>query len=104
MESLFGGVLYACDKSVGMCAESATSEALRGKRYVGVYFSAHWCGPCKAFTPKLVEWYAANSADIEIVFASSDRNQAAFDSYFAEMPWQVYSICSLPDNAYGPAG
>merc|ERR1712167_456746 len=29
-------------------------EALEGAELVGVYFSAHWCGPCRGFTPKLV--------------------------------------------------
>merc|ERR1719158_306224 len=56
---------------------------------VGIYFSAHWCPPCRGFTPKLAESYKKMKAagkKFEIVFASSDRDQAAFDEYFAEMP------------------
>mmetsp|Transcript_43289 Transcript_43289/g.101879 ORF Transcript_43289/g.101879 Transcript_43289/m.101879 type:complete len:143 (-) Transcript_43289:44-472(-) len=59
---------------------------------VGLYFSAHWCGPCKMFTPKLVEIYdklKAAGKKFEIVFCSSDRNQKAFDEYFATMPWKA---------------
>ena len=28
---------------------------LAQKKIYGLYFSAHWCGPCRKFTPKLVE-------------------------------------------------
>ena len=34
-----------------------TLETLQSKDVVGLYFSAHWCGPCRAFTPKLVQLY-----------------------------------------------
>merc|ERR1712005_34799 len=57
---------------------------------VGIYFSAHWCPPCRGFTPKLAEIYndmKAAGKKFEIVFASSDRDQTAFDEYYAEMPW-----------------
>ncbi len=31
------------------------------KAYVMLYFSAHWCPPCKRFTPVLSEWYIART-------------------------------------------
>jgi nucleoredoxin len=65
-----------------------TSEVLGGK-YVGIYFSAHWCPPCRGFTPQLAKAYTEHlkAKDLEIVFVSSDRDEGAFDEYFAEMPW-----------------
>ena len=70
-------------------AGSVSADALSGKT-VGIYFSAHWCPPCRGFTPKLAEAYQklkANGKELEIVFVSSDRDQHSFDEYFAEMPW-----------------
>jgi len=67
-----------------------TMESLKGK-HIGLYFSAHWCPPCRGFTPLLVETYNAIKArapdDFEVIFVSSDRDEAAFDEYFGEMPW-----------------
>jgi len=66
-----------------------TAEALKGKA-VGLYFSAHWCPPCRGFTPKLAQMYKALKASgkqFEIVFVSSDRDKGAFSSYFKEQPW-----------------
>lgn len=43
-----------------------------------LYFSAHWCPPCRAFLPKLIEAYDKIKADddaLEVVFISSDRDQ-----------------------------
>lgn len=67
------------------------TNAVLGGKVVGIYFSAHWCGPCRQFTPMLMEFYKEFSAakNFEIVFASSDRDQAAFDSYFSDMPWSA---------------
>jgi len=57
---------------------------------IGIYFSAHWCPPCRGFTPKLAEFYNDGLKDkMEIFFVSSDRDQESFDEYFAEMPWQA---------------
>lgn len=55
-----------------------------------IYFSAHWCPPCRAFLPKLIEAYhkiKSKDKAFEIVFISSDKDQASFDKFFAGMPW-----------------
>merc|ERR1711975_18303 len=67
-----------------------TADALADADAVGIYFSAHWCPPCRGFTPKLAEIYndmKAAGKKFEIIFASSDRDTAAFDEYFKEQPW-----------------
>lgn len=57
---------------------------------VCIYFSAHWCPPCRGFTPVLTEaykgWKAAGKS-VEVVFVSSDQGPSEFSSYWGEMPW-----------------
>jgi len=68
----------------------STAEALKGKEAVALYFSAHWCPPCRGFTPKLAEAYSglvATGKSFEIVFISSDNDEKAFEDYFGEQPW-----------------
>ncbi|XP_030847161.1 nucleoredoxin [Strongylocentrotus purpuratus] len=83
---LFGETLHGAGG-----AEVATSTLAGSGRYVGLYFSAHWCPPCRSFTPKLAEFYKAfakkNESKLEIVFVSSDRDQGEFDGYFKDMTW-----------------
>jgi len=70
--------------------EVNTSDALAGRQAVAIYFSAHWCPPCRGFTPKLAEWYSAGLKDkLEIVFVSSDKDESAFKDYFSAMPWKA---------------
>eukprot|EP00002_Diphylleia_rotans_P022020 TRINITY_DN4306_c0_g1_i1.p1 TRINITY_DN4306_c0_g1~~TRINITY_DN4306_c0_g1_i1.p1 ORF type:complete len:179 (-),score=30.68 TRINITY_DN4306_c0_g1_i1:133-669(-) len=68
--------------------EISTDETLNGK-FVGIYFSAHWCPPCRAFTPQLAQFFQKNrkALDLEIVFVSSDRDERAWSEYFGTMPW-----------------
>jgi nucleoredoxin len=63
-------------------------STLNGK-IVGVYFSAHWCPPCRAFSPSLVAFRDKNADDFEVVFVSSDKNPEAQMEYMKEvnMSW-----------------
>ncbi|KAL4087518.1 hypothetical protein PRIC1_013408 [Phytophthora ramorum] len=68
-----------------------TSQALAGKKVIGLYFSGHYCPPCRKFTPLLDVVYSdikeAGHQDFEIVFVSSDKEEAKFTEYYEEMPW-----------------
>ena len=64
-------------------------EELKDIKVVAVYFSAHWCPPCRKFTPILASVYEdlADDLPFEIVFASSDSTKEEFEDYYKEMPW-----------------
>jgi len=65
------------------------ADALGGKEFVLVYVSAHWCPPCRQFTPMLENWYKTVRNQVEIVFLSCDHDENGFRSYFATHPWMA---------------
>ena len=74
------------------------------KKYVALYYSAHWCGPCRKFTPQLVEYYnrvAAAHPEFEIIFVSSDRSRFGWETYIREtkMPWLAVDYDQLAELA-----
>ncbi|KAL3876104.1 hypothetical protein ACJMK2_033982 [Sinanodonta woodiana] len=84
-------------KVQGHDGEVAVESFCGEGKYVGLYFSAHWCPPCRGFTPVLAEFYKNIKASkkagmLEIVFISSDRDQESFNDYYAEMPWKALSF------------
>ena len=62
------------------------------KKYplIGIYFSAHWCPPCRGFTPILSKFYNVvnkKNKEIEIIFISFDREEKGYKEYYDSMPW-----------------
>jgi nucleoredoxin len=75
-------------------------EPLEKKKLIALYFSAHWCGPCRKFTPQLVAYYnrvAPQHPEFELILVSLDRNQFGFETYFREtnMPWPAIDYQKL---------
>jgi nucleoredoxin len=75
-------------------------EALEKKKLIALYFSAHWCAPCRKFTPELVDYYnrvATQHPEFEIVFVSFDKSQFAMETYMREanMPWPAIDFPKL---------
>ncbi|MFZ3375359.1 MAG: thioredoxin-like domain-containing protein, partial [Chthoniobacterales bacterium] len=75
-------------------------EALEKKKLIAFYFSAHWCAPCRKFTPELVDYYnrvATQHPEFEIVFVSFDKSQFAMETYMREanMPWPAIDFPKL---------
>ena len=65
-----------------------SSNKLAGK-FVGLYFSASWCGPCRSFTPKLVKFRDQHIESFEVVLVGSDGSDKAQANYMKKynMPW-----------------
>merc|ERR1712227_847361 len=78
MDSLKGAKLVKAD---GSSVEA--DSALEGKDLILFYFSAHWCPPCRQFTPMLKDFYDEVD-NVEIVFVSSDRSNDDMLSYMKE--------------------
>ncbi len=70
---------------------TVSSEELRDK-VVAIYFSAAWCGPCRRFTPVLVDFHRDLQRDghpFEVLLVSSDHSERDMQRYMRDtrMPW-----------------
>ncbi|KAJ6839340.1 putative nucleoredoxin 1 [Iris pallida] len=109
------------DYVIGKGGAKVQISELVGKNVL-LYFSAQWCPPCRAFLPKLIDAYhqiKSRDANFEVIFISSDRDQASFDDFFSTMPWlalpfgddrkgslsRTFKISGIPSLvAIGPTG
>ena len=92
LEELFPGpILDANGKEV-------SKDVLAGKT-VGIYFSAHWCPPCRSFTPNLVKFRDKNKKNFEVVFVSSDRSPDAQMDYMKETGMKWFTLPHRSDAA-----
>jgi len=104
--AMLGNELVRADGSKVKTAE------LAGVPNVLIYFSASWCGPCKAFTPDLVAFFNkhADSRKVMVVFVSRDRSPADMMAYMKDdkMPWVGVPFANIQKTGilkkYGGSG
>jgi len=68
-------------------------EVLAGKDTILIYFSGHWCPPCRRFTPILKKFYDESvEKGIEVIFVSSDRSSEDMLNYMKESHGDWYAF------------
>ena len=77
---------------------------LERKKLFLIYFSAHWCGPCRLFTPSLVNYYndaMAKHPEFDVIFVSRDKSPFGMETYMREtnMPWPAIDYQKIPGKA-----
>lgn len=88
------------------------TEQLGDIPHVLLYFSASWCGPCKKFTPDLVDFFNEVSASkkVMVVLVGSDHSEMDQMNYMKEhkMPWVAVPFARIQPSGivkkYGGAG
>ncbi|KAH7511069.1 hypothetical protein FEM48_ZijujUnG0052200 [Ziziphus jujuba var. spinosa] len=87
LESLL--VLGDLNFVIGKDGAKVPVSELVGKNII-LHHSTHGCRSCRGFLPKLIKTYhdiKAKDHSFEVIFISSDRNQASFDEFFSSVPW-----------------
>merc|ERR1712222_81036 len=82
MEALIGNTFKTENGTISLEQLQASCDV------IAIYFSAHWCPPCRGFTPVFAEKYKkllAAGKKFECIFASSDRDVSSFTEYYNEM-------------------
>lgn len=90
--AVFGDTLVTADGK-----KVPTATALAQAKKICVYSSAHWCPPCRRFSPMLVQLYEQLRGDgLEVVFLSGDKSEPEMIEYMKEvgMKWHAFPFQS----------
>lgn len=84
LERVLGTTLLRGEETV------QTEATLGGSEMVLLYFSAHWCHPCRVFTRELLLFYNSvntSASLVEVIYVSCDQDLSTFQEYYSSMPW-----------------
>jgi nucleoredoxin len=89
--------------SKGKKLEKFDETPLANAKYYAIYYSAGWCGPCRAFTPDLVKWYKRHKSKnphFDLIFVSADRSEEDMAKYMKDddMPWPALAYDKKGSN------
>ena len=76
-------VIHAAFRNETVLDKNGAQQYLSKYDTVLLYFSAHWCPPCREFTPLLKSFYEKlPPGSAKIVFVSWDKSDQDFLSYY----------------------
>ena len=97
LQKLLGDKFVTSDGKTPTDVETIAKDA----DLIGIYWSAHWCGPCRGFTPKLVtfvEMLEEEGVNFPVIFASGDKSKEEFAKYFASFAGPQWSAFPALDK------
>jgi nucleoredoxin len=79
---------------------------LEKAKFIAIYYSAKWCGPCRAFSPELVKFYnevKPQHPEFELIFVSRDNSEQEMRQYMSEdaMPWPSVRFAETKNKVAG---
>lgn len=91
------------DVMVDSDGKPVTRDDIDGQTIFALYYGASWCGPCRAFSPGLVEYVNAISKDnpkVTFVLVSNDEKDADMLKYMKEekMPFAAVPMKAMQDS------
>ena len=78
-------------------------STLKDVKYWAFYYSASWCPPCRAFTPRLVDFYnnfKKSHPNFELIFVNYDQTEDDMLAYMKtdEMTWPAVRFSDIDDQ------
>jgi hypothetical protein len=61
-------------------------QVRRSSPLIGLYFTSWRCGPCRTFTPALVQ-ITRNNPGLQVIVVSRDRTEEDYKSLRSKTPW-----------------
>jgi thiol-disulfide isomerase/thioredoxin len=74
-------------------------DTISKSKVILLYFAGDWIPPCRVFTQKLIDFYFKKNVgstvkkEVEVIYASADRDAVSFKTYFESMPWAAIPYC-----------
>ena len=97
LQNLLGNKFLASDGTTHTNIDSIVGDS----ELIGIYWSAHWCVPCRQFTPKLVtfiEMLGEENINFPVIFASGDKDKSSFAKYFGSFAGPQWSAFPQGDK------
>ena len=78
------------EKEMTLVTDDCGLLEITRSKFIGLFFSAHWCPPCQNFLPILKDFYSEVNLDdkeFEVLFISTDKTEDDFKEHYKSMPW-----------------